>query len=85
MLGVETRVIPSAAFTFQDGGRLLGQMDTLQANQPAGDFESEAKVRLYRRIKDSATCERIHKIGVLPPQCSAVRRPTQSRNPAVDL
>jgi hypothetical protein len=42
MLGVETRVIPSATFAFQDAGRLLGQRDTLQANQPAGDFESEA-------------------------------------------
>jgi hypothetical protein len=40
---------------------------------------------IYRRINDSATSERIHKIGVLPPQCSAVRRPTQSLTPAVDL
>ena len=84
MLGVETRVMPSAVFTFQDGGRLLGQMDTLQANQPAGDFESEAKVRLYRRIKDSATGERIHKIGVRLLQCYDVREPSQSRTPAVD-
>ena len=39
---------------------------------------------IYRRINDSATFEQIHKIGVLPPQRSAVRRPTQSRTPAVD-
>jgi hypothetical protein len=40
---------------------------------------------VYTSINDLATCERIHKIGVLPPQCSAVRRPTQSLTPAVDL
>jgi hypothetical protein len=40
--------------------------------------------RVYPSVNDSVTCERIHKIGVLPPQCSAVRRPTQSRTPAVD-
>jgi hypothetical protein len=40
--------------------------------------------RVYSRINDLATCERIHKIGELPPQCSAVQTPTQSRTPAVD-
>jgi hypothetical protein len=40
---------------------------------------------IYRRINDSATSERIHKIGVLPAQYSAVRRPTQSLTPALDL
>jgi hypothetical protein len=39
---------------------------------------------IYRRINDSATSERIHKIDVLPPQCSVVRRPIQSRTPAFD-
>jgi hypothetical protein len=41
--------------------------------------------RIYRRINDSATSERSHKIGVLPAQCSAVRKPTQSLTPALDL
>jgi hypothetical protein len=40
---------------------------------------------IYRRINDSATSERIHKIGVLPAQCSAVRRQTQSLIRALDL
>jgi hypothetical protein len=40
---------------------------------------------IYRRINDSATSERIHKIGALPAQCSDARRPTQSLTPALDL
>jgi hypothetical protein len=40
---------------------------------------------IYRRINDSATSERIHKIGVLPAQCSGARMPSQSLTPAVDL
>jgi hypothetical protein len=39
---------------------------------------------IYRRINAPATSERIHKIGVLRPQCSAVRGPSQFLTPAVD-
>jgi hypothetical protein len=39
---------------------------------------------IYRRINDSVTCGRIHKIGVQLLQCYGVRGPSQSRSPAVD-
>jgi hypothetical protein len=39
---------------------------------------------IYRHINAPATSERIHKIGVQLLHCYHVRRPSQSRTPAVD-
>jgi hypothetical protein len=81
-------LLSSGASQIATGGNSVLRVE-LRTVDPKSRAKTQALANLvdgiYRRIIDSATSERIHKIGVLPAQCSDARMPSQSLTPAVDL
>src|SRR5258707_11336609 len=77
----------------REGSQIARERNSvLRVQLSTADPKSRAKTHalanvvdgIYRRINDSVTCERIHKIGVQLLLCYGVRGPSQSRTPAVD-